>query len=251
MKDRWSGFGQVVVALAARHPGLDLFLVPTYATDTPTLRDAFNVGIGASLHLPHAWDLVTEVTPANRDAQGSSMAWAVGFNKRVRGHAFLIYLGNSRATVTDMIAGLGHPGRVQGLRRAPRVQPDPPLPRVGLQASARCRRELPAFPRTVGWQGEHGVTDRTPRRRNVLRAAPAPRPGSWCLRPSRAAVAHPPAPCNAHAGYRRGRARRRWNARAASVVLVNVWATWCDPCRESFPTLLRLQARARRATGSG
>jgi len=107
--DRWSGFGQVIMGWRPAH-ALDLFLVPTYATDTPTLRDAFNVGIGVSLHLPHAWDLVTEVTPANRDAEGSSTAWAFGFNKRVRGHAFLIYFGNSRATVTDMMVGSDIPG---------------------------------------------------------------------------------------------------------------------------------------------
>jgi thiol-disulfide isomerase/thioredoxin len=32
------------------------------------------------------------------------------------------------------------------------------------------------------------------------------------------------------------------------VVLVNVWATWCDPCRHEFPSLL---AVAREFTGRG
>lgn len=29
----------------------------------------------------------------------------MGFNKRIRGHAFLIHLRNSRVTVTDLMAG--------------------------------------------------------------------------------------------------------------------------------------------------
>jgi hypothetical protein len=34
----------------------------------------------------------------------------VGAVKRVRGHAFLIYFGNSRATTTDLLAGSDIPG---------------------------------------------------------------------------------------------------------------------------------------------
>ena len=34
----------------------------------------------------------------------------------------------------------------------------------------------------------------------------------------------------------------------ASAVLVNVWATWCGPCREEFPGLMRL---ARKYQGQG
>ena len=30
-------------------------------------------------------------------------------------------------------------------------------------------------------------------------------------------------------------------ARRGRVVLVNVWATWCDPCREEFPDVLRVR----------
>jgi thiol-disulfide isomerase/thioredoxin len=37
-------------------------------------------------------------------------------------------------------------------------------------------------------------------------------------------------------------------ASRAPVVLVNVWATWCAPCREEFPDLMRLE-RAYRARG--
>lgn len=107
--ERWSGFAQAIVA---RRFGdrFDMFLVPSYASDTPTLRNAFNVGIAASLHLPKRWDLSVEVMPENRDAEEGALAWALGIVKRVRGHEFLIYFGNSRATTTDLLVGTDFPG---------------------------------------------------------------------------------------------------------------------------------------------
>ncbi len=45
------------------------------------------------------------------------------------------------------------------------------------------------------------------------------------------------------AGWERLRAQYR-----GRVLLVNFWATWCDPCREEFPALVRLD-RAYRAHG--
>ena len=110
LTDRWAGFVQVV--LSRRVAGtLDLFLVPMYATDTPTLRNAKNVGFGASLHLVHAWDLSAEVIPVNHDTTtDASFAWAAAITKRVRGHAFLFYFGNSRATTADLMTASDLPG---------------------------------------------------------------------------------------------------------------------------------------------
>ena len=78
--DRWAGFGQLVIARRFGR-ALDLFAAPTFVSDTPTLRGARNVGFGASLHLPHSWDVSAEGIPANRDAATSSPAWAMGLTK--------------------------------------------------------------------------------------------------------------------------------------------------------------------------
>lgn len=106
--ERWSAFAQVVLARRFGD-GLDVFVVPMFATDTPTLENAANVGLGFALHLPRHWDLQAEVIAENADARGGEWAWSVGFNKRVGGHAFLIYLGNSPATTADLLVGSDDP----------------------------------------------------------------------------------------------------------------------------------------------
>lgn len=51
-----------------------------------------------------------------------------------------------------------------------------------------------------------------------------------------AVSAAPPAPTPADAAAVRAEIARP----GASAVLVNVWATWCAPCREEFPDLLHV-----------
>ncbi len=50
-----------------------------------------------------------------------------------------------------------------------------------------------------------------------------------------AAPAQPPLPSIDRAGYADLVA-----ARSGHVLVVNMWATWCQPCREEFPDLVRL-----------
>lgn len=109
VEDRWSGIVQVIVARRLGH-SLELLAVPTFASDTPTVRNAFNLGIGVAYHLPRGWLLAGEVVPKNRDARIGTTGWSVGVAKRVPGHEFMLWLGNSRATTQDLMAGSDYPG---------------------------------------------------------------------------------------------------------------------------------------------
>ena len=42
-----------------------------------------------------------------------------------------------------------------------------------------------------------------------------------------------------------GQLRQAVRAGGARVVLLNVWATWCVPCREEFPDLMRIRREYR------
>jgi hypothetical protein len=107
--DRWSGFAQVIVS---RRFGssLDLFVVPSYASDTPTLRNAVNVGLAVAYRLPRGWSLEGEVIPENRDAANGATAWCASVSKHLPGHEFTLYFGNSKATTTDLMVGSDIPG---------------------------------------------------------------------------------------------------------------------------------------------
>lgn len=109
VEERWLGFAQVILARRLSE-SLEVYAVPSFASDTPSLRRAANVGIAAAWHWPRVWDVHVEITPANRDAPSGTAAWALGVAKRVPGHEFLIFLGNSRATTVDLLTGTDLPG---------------------------------------------------------------------------------------------------------------------------------------------
>lgn len=111
--DRWSGFAQAVIARRLGR-SFEVMAVPCFASDTPELRNAFNVGIAAIYDLAHGWSARAELIPENHDARRAQTAWAFALNKRIGGHDFLLYLGNSRATTADLITGSDLPGGFRG-----------------------------------------------------------------------------------------------------------------------------------------
>lgn len=110
LSPRWSGFAQAVLAFRP-HRQWQLALVPTFVTDTPTLRRAGNVGFAWAVQLPRRLRVEGNLIPPNPQAHGARLAWALGLTKGVRGHSFTLYVGNSRATTTDLWVGSDFPGR--------------------------------------------------------------------------------------------------------------------------------------------
>ena len=86
--------------------GLSVFASPSWVSDTPRLRNAFNVPVGLAFDLKNGRLLELEVVPENRDLDESEPAWHVAFSQKVGGHIFELIFGNSRAyTVNQYLGG--------------------------------------------------------------------------------------------------------------------------------------------------
>ncbi|HEX5758724.1 MAG TPA: DUF5777 family beta-barrel protein [Thermoanaerobaculia bacterium] len=104
VEDPTRPFAQLLLARRLAR-GVNLFLAPSWAGDTPRLRDAFNVPVGLTLPLGRGLLLELEVVPENRDLEGSVAAWHAALSKSVGLHVFEVVLGNSRATTVDLMLG--------------------------------------------------------------------------------------------------------------------------------------------------
>lgn len=107
-------FAQLIVsrrfALPNRHgQGITLFAAPSWAGDTPRLRNAWNVPLGIAFPLLHGRMVQVEVVPANRDLDDSVLSWNLGFTHDAGRHIFEIVVGNSRATTVDQMLGSDFP----------------------------------------------------------------------------------------------------------------------------------------------
>ncbi len=78
---------------------------PSWVSDTPRLRNAFNVPLGVSIRVAPDARFEAEFVPENGDLDDSVAAWHAGFSKTVGGHLFKVFLGNSRATTVDQMIG--------------------------------------------------------------------------------------------------------------------------------------------------
>jgi hypothetical protein len=103
-EDRERPFGQLLLARRLGN-GVTLLVAPSYVSDTPRLRNAFNVPIGLTLPFLRGSLLKIEVVPENRDLDSSVLGWRLALSKATRGHLLELTLGNSRATTVDQILG--------------------------------------------------------------------------------------------------------------------------------------------------
>jgi hypothetical protein len=86
-------------------PGFTILVSPSWVSDTPTLRHAYNTPVGLTFPVPGKVLIELEAIPPNHALHGSQTAWHAAVSKQVGWHIFKIVFGNSRATTLDQMLG--------------------------------------------------------------------------------------------------------------------------------------------------
>jgi hypothetical protein len=86
-------------------PGFNLLVSPSWVSDTPRLRNAYNIPLGLTLPAPGRVQIELEAIPPNRSLRGSQTAWHAAVSKQVGWHIFKLVVGSSRATTVDQMLG--------------------------------------------------------------------------------------------------------------------------------------------------
>jgi hypothetical protein len=84
---------------------LTLFATPAYVSDTPIMKNVFNVPVGLTWQFARHWGVNGEYVPKNHDLPGGQAAWAAALALRSGRDLFKLTLQNSRATTVDEILG--------------------------------------------------------------------------------------------------------------------------------------------------
>src|SRR5262244_3857959 len=74
-------------------------------------------------------------------------------------------------------------------------------------------------------------------------AAQAQKPGARAAKPAATAATTAPAPVVSEIDTEALKALLK--RESPHPLLVNFWATWCDPCRDEFPDLVKIDAQYR------
>jgi hypothetical protein len=86
-------------------PGFNILVSPSWVSDTPRLRNAYNIPVGLTLPAPGRVEIELEAIPPNRSLHGSQPAWHAAVSKQIGWHIFKLVVGNSRATTVDQMLG--------------------------------------------------------------------------------------------------------------------------------------------------
>jgi thiol-disulfide isomerase/thioredoxin len=194
----------------------------TYAASTHRVRLAFSEDAGASFAAPIAVD-----APRGTRAPMGRVSVVLDGDSAIVG-----WLASDREDASILLRRVGVDGTVGGELRigGSTAGRDAGFPRV-----ARLGDELVAI-----WT-EPGETSRLRAVRLPLAAIPRAPADAATAEPAPAIAAGAPAPAIELPDL--SGATRSLASLRGKVVLVNLWATWCEPCRHELPVLTTLHQR--------